>query len=290
VLGLVVAAFAQSPEAAHIETNGSHATLIADSARPLDSAAIAIAERFGIPVSTEDPPYVYRDDMKDVTAEVARTPNPTKRVFVPKGGHLEAQFALQPDGSPGDIRVLLQSLIDTANAKFPFAYRLDTDGDSLTLVPTHTRDILGRVVEITPLLDRLITIPPGTRTIAKNADLMADALSAQTGLHVGCCQGVVAGVPWGMREIAFEARNEPARSILKRLIVASLEGRPNGYYWLQRCDPLPSPWCFINLHFIPTRAGPPARQTEVPFPPNQAPNGQGSPWWDKSGSQVSQPK
>jgi len=270
------AALAQ-PEGGRIERNGSEATLIVESSRPLDSAAITIAEQFGIPVSAEDPPYVYQDDMKDVTAEVARRANPLSRIFVPKGGRLEVQFTLRPDGSPVDVRALLRDLVDRANAQFPFGYRLDEDGDSLVLVPTHTRDLLGRAVEITPLMERRVTIPAGSRSIAANAKLMADALSAQTGLRVGCCQGVVAGVPWGMKEVAFEAGDESARSVLKRLIAASLEGRPNGYYWLQRCDPLPSHWCFINLQHIPARTDPPARRTGLPLPANQTHNSDGSP-------------
>jgi hypothetical protein len=281
------ASLAQSPEAGRIEHDGNQATLIVESPRPLDSAAITIAEQFGIPVSAEDPPYVYQDDVKDVTAEVARRANPLRRILVPKGGRLEVQFTLRPDGSPVDVRALLRDLVSRANAQFPFGYRLDDDGVSLVLVPTHTRDLLGRAVEITPLLERRVTIPPGSRTIAATAKLMADALSAQTGLRVSCCQGVVAGIPWGMMEVAFEARDEPARSVLKRLIAASLEGRPNGYYWLQRCDPLPSQWCFINLQHIPARTDPPARQTGLSAPANQTHNSDGSPRWFESSSPAS---
>jgi hypothetical protein len=276
------AALAQSSEAGHVERNGSHATLIVDGPRPLDSAAITIAEQFRIPVSAEDPPYVYQDDMKDVTAEVARRANPLRRVFIPKGGRLEVQFSLRPDGSPMEVRTLLQDLVDKANAEFPFGYRLDDDGDSQTLVPTRTRDLLGRVVEITPLLDRCVTIVPGTRTIAESAELMANALSAQTGLRVSCCQGIVSGIPWGMREVAFEARDEPARSVLKRLIAASLEGRPNCYYWLQRCDPLPSQWCFINLQHIPARMSILEQHTHVPPPASRTRNSDGSRWFGSS--------
>jgi hypothetical protein len=112
---------------------------------------------------------------------------------------------------------------------------------------------------------------------------MADALSEQTGLRVGCCQGVVNGIPWGMKAVAFEARDEPARSVLKRLIAASLEGQPNGYYWLQRCDPQPSQWCFINLQHIPGPTVPPVQQTVRPAPANQTHNADGSPrWFDSS--------
>jgi hypothetical protein len=52
-----------------------------------------------------------------------------------------------------------------------------------------------------------------------------------------------------MAEIAFEANNEPARSVLMRLIAAASPGQSGRAYWLQRCDPLPSAWCFINLAY-----------------------------------------
>jgi hypothetical protein len=200
-----VAALAQSPEAGRIERNGDQSTLLIESPRPLDSAAITIAEQFGVPVSVEDPPYVYRDDLKEVTTQGASTRNFQRRVFAPKGGRLEVRFNSRPDGSPDSIHGLLRDLVDKANAQFPFSYRIDSEGESLALVPTHTRDMLGRTVEIMPMLDRRITIPSGVRTIAESANLMAAELSAQTGLRVSCCQAFVAGIPWGRTEMAFEA-------------------------------------------------------------------------------------
>src|ERR1700758_2546460 len=98
-----VAALAQSLEAGRIERNGDQSTLVIESPRPVDSAAITIAEQFGIPVNVEDPPYVYRDDLNDVTAAVARSPNGSKRIFVPKGGRLQVQFNVRADGYPDDI-------------------------------------------------------------------------------------------------------------------------------------------------------------------------------------------
>ena len=249
LLSCVSAVSAQNPEAGRIERAGDQAVLIVDAPRPVDSAAITLAQEFGIAVSVEDPPYLFRDDVKDVTAEVSRTPNPPRRALIPKGGPLEVRFFLNSDGSPQDLPGLLRDIIATANARLPFAYRVDRDGNRFTLVPTRTRDVLGQVVEVTPLMDRRVTIAAGTRSIAATAALMADALSAQTGLRVSCCQGAVAGVPWGMAEIAFEANNEPARSVLRRLIEAASPGQSQRAYWLQRCDPLPSDWCFINLAY-----------------------------------------
>jgi hypothetical protein len=279
-------ALAQSPEAGRLilEDNGKYGKLIVDNPRPLDSAAVTLAEKFGIPVSVEDPPYLYNDDVKDVTAAVSRVPNPARRVLVPKGGTLEIEFTLGPDGAPNEIRALLHNLINHANAKFPFAYRLEDDGGVFTLIPTHTRNNLGRVIEITPLLDRRVSIPPSTRSIAETANLMTAELSAQTGLRVSCCQSFVAGIPWGMKSVSFEAHNEPARSILKRLIASDLEGRTNGYHWLQRCDPLPSAWCFINLSYLPGKADSIRPEEALPQPPDQRLGR--SKWFDSTPSKV----
>ncbi len=125
------------------------------------------------------------------------------------------------------------------------AFRLLTGsirkGTRITLVPTNTK--------LTPLLDRRVTIPSGTRSIAASAALTAEALAAQTGMRVFCCQSSVAGIPWGMEELPFEANNEPARSVLLRLIGATARGQADRMFWLQRCDPEPEGWCFINLFY-----------------------------------------
>lgn len=250
-----VAVWAQDPELGRVEVSSREAVLTVDSPRPLDSAAKTLAHRYGILINSEDPAYSYSGDMKDVTAETVRTMRPGLRVLVPKGGHLEVRFPVTPDGSPQDVRGLLQAVVDAANAQFPFAYRLDVDGDAYTFIPTTTRDAQGRVIGLPALLDRRITIPPGTRRILEHANLMTDALSAQTGFQISCCQGVAAGYPWGMDTVAFEARDEPARSVLLRLI-RSVRGR---HYYLVRCDPV-SPGrptgCFINVQGFPTKLSP----------------------------------
>jgi hypothetical protein len=250
-----LAVWAQDPELGRVEISSHEAVLTVDSPRPVDSVAKTLAQRYGIVINSEDPAYLYSGDMKDVTAETVRTMRPGLRVLVPKGGHLEVRFPVTPEGSPQDLRGLLQAVIDAANAQFPFAYRLDLDGGAYTFIPTTTRDAQGRVIGLPALLDRKITIPLGTRSIIEHANLMTDALSAQTGFQISCCQGVAAGYPWGMETVAFEARDEPARSVLLRLI-RSVRGR---YYYLERCDPV-SPgrptWCFINVQGFPTKLSP----------------------------------
>jgi hypothetical protein len=116
-------------------------------------------------------------------------------------------------------------------------------------------------VEKIPLLDRHIDIPAGARTIAEDRELLAKALSTQTGLRISCCQSLVAGVPWGMARVAFEARDEHARSVLERLVRLEQQaeqqskqrsfGANSNVYWLLSCDlnAIDGPrYCFIDLH------------------------------------------
>jgi hypothetical protein len=88
---------------------------------------------------------------------------------------------------------------------------------------------------VTPLLDRPVTIPAGFRRINESAALMAADLSRQTGLRVSCCQSVIAGYPWGMKEAMFGASEEPARSVLRQLGLSR---------WHVRCD---EDFCFIDM-------------------------------------------
>jgi hypothetical protein len=155
---------------------------------------------------------------------------------------MEVPFRTDPDGRPKDVRALLQDLRQAANTQLPFAFRLDEEEGMWTFVATRTRDTQGQSIEVMPLLDRHVTIASGSRMVLEHANLVAEELSHQTGAHVSCCQAFVAGVPWGMEKIQFGADDEPARSVLIRLIRAT-RGQ---YYWLMRCDPT-GDWCFINL-------------------------------------------
>lgn len=228
-LGIFVAAFvaaAQPPETGRIEREGAEARLIVDqSPRPLASATMALTGQFHLVANVEDPPYS------------AMSP-----------GTLSLTFHLGPDGQPAGVPALMEKLRDLANAQYPFAYRLDHDRDAWTFVATRTFDPHGQTVEFLPLLDRRITIPLGIRTVAEHAQLMVQALSKQTGTHLGCCQSIIAGVPWGLEKILFGAQDEPAREVLLDLTRAT-RGR---FTWHTACG-AGIDWCFISLEVHPAR-------------------------------------
>jgi hypothetical protein len=226
------AATPQTSDVAQIERRGDSAVLSVHTFRPLDAIATALHSQFGIAVSAEDPMFQFRGDMMDISLEV---PKVRPGVLVPARWRFEVRFPVNPDGSPRNVRELLAGIVAEANLRSPFSYRLDEVAGVFNFVPTRTRDAQGRSIAMTPLLDRLVNIPPGIRRIHESAALMAADLSRQTGLQVSCCQSVIAGYPWGMEEIMFAANNEPARSVLRRMGLN---------LWHARCD---EKYCFIDM-------------------------------------------
>lgn len=246
---------AQNSECAYVERNGDTVRVVADSIRPVESIANALSQRFGVSVSAEEPQYQSPEDFDDVAKADTEwsADHPNVHYLVPKRRRIEIQFPVSRNGELLDIRAVLRQVIESANRQMPFGYRLDVDGDYFSIVPTTTRNAAGEVLSATPLLDRMVTIPPGTRRINESADMLAESLSRQTGLRVSCCQSLVAGALWGMAVVPFEAHDEPARNVLERLIetnqksetsTRALRGRN---YWLLRCD---NGWCFINLSSV----------------------------------------
>lgn len=226
------AAVPQTSDVAQIDRRGESAILSVNTFRSLDAVATKLESQFGIVVSAEDPMFQFPGDMMDISREVAKVSPGT---LVPAQWGFEVWFPTNPDGSPQNVRALLESIVAEANLRSPFAYRLDEVGGAFFFVPTRTRDAQGQSVAMTPLLDRPVTIPAGVRRINESASLMAADLSRQTGLQVSCCQSVIAGYPWGMEERMFSANNEPARSILMRLGLN---------HWHMRCD---DRFCFIDM-------------------------------------------
>ena len=248
---------AQRSDCASVSKAGDEVTLTAESWDPVVAIGRTLADRYGIRVSVESPKWAFPGDTEDVAvadpAYSAQHGNIHYRVM--KRHVLQVRFLASGNASPNNIPALLRQVIDAANKEMPYAYRLDANGNDYALVPTKTRNAAGELEDVQPLLDRHVSIPPGTRRIAEHAKLMADQLSQQTGLHVSCCQLFVGGgVPWGMAEVAFEADDKPAREVLQALIRAEEQANseaPSRHaasdHWTVGCDGTGAPWCFMEV-------------------------------------------
>lgn len=257
--GLVVTSLiggAQNPDCASFKENGDEVTLRAESWDAVRAIGLALARRYGIKVSVEAPKWAFPGDTEDVAVADPAFSEQHGNIHyeIMKHHVIEVRFSTSGNGQPNDVPALLRQVADAANREMPYGYRLDENGDDYALVPTRTRNSNGDLEDVVPLLDRHVTIPLGTRTIAEHASLMADELSRQTGLHIGCCQMFVAGVPWGTAKVSFEADNKPAREVLKSLILLEEQGNslasarhPTYDHWVVSCDGTGAPWCFIEV-------------------------------------------
>jgi hypothetical protein len=245
-----------SDECASVTENGDEVTIRVQSWDPVFNIGRALADRYGISVSVEAPKWAFPSDIEDVAVADPQFSEQHDNIHydVMKRHTVEVRFSTSGNRRQGDVAQLLRQVADAANKEMPYGYRLDASGDDYALVPTSTRNSNGDLKDVLPLLDRNVTIPLGTRSIAEHAKLMADELSKQTGLHVSCCQALVAGVPWGTAQISFEADNKPARQVLKQLMVAEQKANskssathPRYDHWAVRCDGTGAPWCFIEV-------------------------------------------
>jgi len=247
----------QNPnECASVSENGDEVTIRAKSWDPVFNIGRTLADRYGISVSVEAPKWAFPSDTEDVAVADPEFSEQHNNIHykVVKRHTVEVRFSTSGNKHPDDVGQLLRQVADAVNKEMPYGYRLDASGGDYALVPTSTRNSNGDLENVLPLLDRNVTIPLERRSIAEHAKLMADELSKQTGLHVGCCQALVAGVPWGTAQISFGADNKPARQVLKQLMVAeekanSESSATHPYYdhWVVRCDGTGAPWCFIEV-------------------------------------------
>jgi hypothetical protein len=207
-------------------------------------------------VSVEAPRWAFPIDAEDVAIAdpTYSTEHHNVHYLVMKPHLLRVRFSESSNGEPKDIPDLMGQIRDVANKEMPYAYRLDTNDKDYVFVPTRTLNSSGQIEELQPLLDHHVSIPSGTRSIAEHAGIMARRLSQQTGFHVSCCQAVVAGVPWGMARVTFEAHDSSARDVLRALIhleenanSTSPARHPRIDRWTVGCDGTGAPWCFIEV-------------------------------------------
>lgn len=246
---------AQSSECASIAVDANEILLSASSWDPVLAIGRTLADKYGISVSIEAPKWAFPIDAEDVAvADPEYSAKHNNIHYQVMRRHLvQVRVQGSKKSGPDNVAASLHQVADAANKEMPYAYRVDVNNGEYTLVPTKTRNSAGLTEEVQPLLDRHITIPEATRAISEHGRILAEQLSAQTGLHISCCQTFVAGVPWGMAKISFGADDKPAREVLNALIQLEQQTNTGGAihpeynHWEVSCDGTGAPWCLIDV-------------------------------------------
>lgn len=246
----------QNSDCASVSQTDKEVILTANSWDPVYAIGATLADRYGINISVESPQWSFPGDTEDVAIADPQfsAQHRNTHYLIMKRHTVEVGFSPVGNPAPNDVSRLLSQVAEAANKEMLYSYRLDRHNNEYVLVPTRTRTSAGELENVQPLLDRHVSLPAASRPIAEHARLMADQLGEQTGLNISCCQTLVAGVPWGSAEVPFQADNEPAREVLRKLIRLELQENsqapnrhPNYDHWTVRCDGTGAPWCFIEV-------------------------------------------
>jgi hypothetical protein len=247
----------QSSDCASVNQSDKEVILTANSWDSVYAIGATLADRYGISISVESPQWAFPSDTEDVAIADPQFSAQRRNAhyLVMKRHTVEVRFAAPvANATPADVSVILRRVAEAANKEMPYSYRVDIHDNEYVLVPTKTRSSSGEVEDAQPLLDRHVTIPAASRSIAEHARTMADQLSEETGLNISCCQMLASGVNWGLAEVPFQADKEPAREVLRKLIRLERQQNsqaPNRHpdydHWTVRCDGTGAPWCSIEV-------------------------------------------
>jgi hypothetical protein len=172
--------------------------IVADGPRPLASAVRQVREKYGWPISYEDPQYSGAD-VVDKTASSYKGP---QRALGLREGHIDVPVT----GTIAPRALLTLLIADHEQRHNPGHFKFSAIGNMLVVMPVQ-----GTV------LDTPISLPAKDRNMDETLFAMAQSLTDATGVHVGG-PAVAQGSPWPRFQLS--ADHEPARNILLRAFQA----------------------------------------------------------------------
>jgi hypothetical protein len=207
-------------------------------ARPVAKAAVLLEGNNGFVVTYEDPPYLNAADLDDVT----KVPQGGRRAMIPKARTIEVREGFSRRNGSETPTAMVNRVLD-ADAQSQTGARnfeVRSSGAILHIVPTRVRNEVGDWVAVKPILDQPVTIPLGTRSHYALLQMLCESLTASTGAKVSMFTVPVNRL--ANRVVESEAKNEPARSVLLR-VMADI-GVPLSWHFLY--DPSGKQF-FLNL-------------------------------------------
>jgi hypothetical protein len=185
-----------------------------DDPRPLHEAVSEFLKRYPVTITYEDPRFEFAGDIKDVTDQVRRSPNPhNHRTIIPRGSVLETSYAVDNAGQPVNVASALQAMVEAKNAN-PVGGRFAVyrSGQAFHVVPVEIRRRDGAWVTQTSVLDVPISLTVQEANGLELLEAILKEASAASGQDI---RGPV-GPPNPLFRYKgnAEAKNESAREVL----------------------------------------------------------------------------
>lgn len=219
---------------ATISHAGETVHLSANDPRPLAQALDTLQREYGWLVNYEDPQYVSKLDLVEVTNPPQhRNAGSNSRVHYPGGGALNLDFpnGVAPNSSPKE-QTTLQLLVDAYNrSNNPGRFELrKTAEQKFDMVGTSAHDTMGHISRQEVLLDLPVTLVDRQRSAFKTIELICLQITERT--HTKVSLGVF---PMSLQTtmVRVGGTKLPARTLLSRALTAT--GRK--FVWRMFFDP-----------------------------------------------------
>ena len=221
-----------------------------DDPRSVASALTVIEHRTGVPVSYEDPPYMFSRDLQDVTEQFRRGLGQesygSSRIIVPKGTTLRIDFseAHSAGGLTTALNMLSRVLNADSQARGMSVFGVVQTSGYIHVVPRWHRDSTGNIVNTKPMLDNEV-VPSTLITTGEQAlKDICEQLARNTGARV-----VLGVYPRHLFAKALKVNSKiaatPARTGLERIIANTGVAMS----WRLLYDP-GLKWYVLNVHEV----------------------------------------
>jgi hypothetical protein len=231
--------------------------LSVEDSRPVAKAIEVLEEKYGWVITYEDPRFVHASEIVDVALKVRRDldkykPGEVPPVFIPRGGPLEFTYDVASKTNlPTNPVAVVQTLLDAQAASSNGGrFRLESRGKIMHVIPTAIRNSQGRVVPQGSVLDTIISLPPGQRTVLQKLESICAAISRTTGIRIEL--GTIPDNWFSRAQDHQGAMGQRARDVLINTF-ASMESGMH-LSWQLFYDP-GMKFYALNIHFISKRDG-----------------------------------
>jgi len=202
--------------------------------RPLARALDALQKQYGWRVNYEDPKYLSKLDLVEVTNPPQhRNSSSDTQVHYPRGGAFDLDFPNPaPSDSSPDEQTTLQLLVDTYNKSGnPGRFELrKTAEQQFDIVGIAAHDVMGHMSQQAVLFDLPVTLVARPRSALETIEMICSQITERT--HTKVMLGVF---PMSLRTTIVKVGGTklPARSLLSRALAAT--GRK--FTWRMLFDP-----------------------------------------------------
>jgi hypothetical protein len=196
----------------------------------MKEAAKRISRAFGVPISYEDPPWLWVDDSIPWidTPEALGNPSARSRANanfrVPRPGSLEMQLPIDwaKDRNESATQAATAAVSQHTTQGNPGRFSIVTLSNfGMSIVPIQARNSTGSLVDVHSPLDARISFPESERKAFETLQLigsLASAASPGSKIQVDVTAGGLPFPPLEQGVITVGAQNEVARDVLARAL------------------------------------------------------------------------